>query len=395
MREYPADNGCDLFQTSDICGHKSRLDLSNTIEVEPPTMASQLSKPTADSTGAAPAGDPSGLRAAGTILVVDDIEANARLLERLLIAEGYRVVFAHDGQQALERVRNEHPDLVLLDVVMPGIDGFETCRLLKADPETRLVPVVLVTALQSRRDRVRGLEVGADDFLSRPVSTAELSARVRSLLRIKRFTDELDSAESVILSLAMTIEARDSSTEGHCKRLADYAVAVGRAMGLLDDDLSALWRGGFLHDIGKIGIPDAILLKAARLTPEEAAVMREHPVIGDRLCGELRSLRRVRPIVRHHHERLDGTGYPDGLRGADIPLLAQVMSVVDVFDALTTSRPYKAAFSVERAFEELGREVDRGWRNPDVVATLLSLSRDGKLPVDTEPGGLARLRPTR
>jgi putative two-component system response regulator len=357
-------------------------------------MAVQLSKQTHDST-AAPTGDRSGTRAAGTILVVDDIEANARLLERLLTADGYRVLFAHDGHQALERVREDHPDLVLLDVVMPGLDGFETCRMLKADPDTRLVPVVLVTALQSRRDRVRGLEVGADDFLSRPVNTSELSARVRSLLRIKRFTDELDSAESVILSLAMTIEARDSSTEGHCERLADYAVAVGRAMGLPDDDLSALWRGGFLHDIGKIGIPDAILLKAARLTPEEAAVMREHPVIGDRLCGELRSLRRVRPIVRHHHERLDGTGYPDGLRGADIPLLAQVMSVVDVFDALTTPRPYKAAFTVKRAFEELGREVDQGWRNPEIVATLLSLSRDGKLPVGAEPGGLARLRPTR
>jgi putative two-component system response regulator len=358
-------------------------------------MAVQLSKPTHDSTPGAPPGDPSGPRMVGTILVVDDIESNVRLLERLLSAEGHRVLFAHDGQQALERVRDEHPDLVLMDVLMPGLDGFETCRMLKANPETRLVPVVLVTALQSRRDRVRGLEVGADDFLSRPVNTAELSARVRSLLRIKRFTDELDTAESVILSLALTIEARDSSTEGHCERLADYAVAVGRAMGLPDDDLSALWRGGFLHDVGKIGIPDAILLKAAALTPSETAIMREHPLIGDRLCGELRSLRRVRPIVRHHHERLDGSGYPDRLHGADIPLLAQVMSVVDVFDALTTPRPYKAAFPVERAFEELGREVDRGWRNPEIVATLLSLSRDGKLPLDAGPGGLARLRLTR
>jgi putative two-component system response regulator len=334
----------------------------------------------------------SGAGGPAVILIVDDIEANARLLERLLAHEGHRVLFARDGQEALERVRAEHPDLVLMDVVMPELDGFETCRRLKADPATRLVPVVLITALQSRRDRVRGLEVGADDFLSRPVNTAELTARVRSLLRIKRFTDELDSAESVILSLALTIEARDHSTEGHCQRLAHYAVALGREMGLADEDLSALFKGGFLHDVGKVGIPDAILLKPEPLTPDEIAIMRQHPVIGDRLCGELRSLRRVRPIVRHHHERLDGSGYPDGLGGADIPLLAQIMSVVDVFDALTSPRPYKAAFSVEHALSELAAEADRGWRHPEIVAAFMSIGRSGRLPVATLPAGL-RLMP--
>jgi putative two-component system response regulator len=274
-----------------------------------------------------------------TVLVVDDIAANARLLQRLLMRDGHHVLFAEDGEEALERVRCDRPDLVLMDVVMPTLDGFETCRRLKSDPKTRLVPVVLITALQGTRERVRGLEVGADGFLSRPVSTAELTARVRSLLRIKRFTDELDSAESVILSLALTIEARDSKTDGHCQRLARYAVTVGRELGLNEDDLGALVKGGYLHDVGKVGIPDAILNKPARLTPDEWEVMRQHPVIGDRLCGELRSLRRVRSIVRHHHERLDGSGYPDGLRGQAIPLLAQVLSAVDVFDALTTARP--------------------------------------------------------
>jgi putative two-component system response regulator len=334
----------------------------------------------------------SGASGPAVILIVDDIEANARLLERLLAHEGHRVLFARDGQEALERVRTDHPDLVLMDVVMPALDGFETCRRLKADPATRLVPVVLITALQSRRDRVRGLEVGADDFLSRPVNTAELTARVRSLLRIKRFTDELDSAESVILSLALTIEARDHSTEGHCQRLAHYAVALGREIGLAEEDLSALFKGGFLHDVGKVGIPDAILLKPEPLTPDEVAIMRQHPIIGDRLCGELRSLRRVRPIVRHHHERLDGSGYPDGLKGADIPLLAQIMSVVDVFDALASPRPYKAAYSVEHAFAELAAEADRGWRNPEMVAAFMSIGRSGRLPVTALPAGL-RLMP--
>lgn len=314
-----------------------------------------------------------------TILVVDDIAANARLLQRLLMRDGHRVLFAQDGEEALARVRRDHPDLVLMDVIMPTLDGFETCRRLKSDPETRLVPVVLITALQGTRERVRGLEVGADDFLSRPVHTAELTARVRSLLRIKRFTDELDSAESVIMSLALTIEARDVTTDGHCQRLSRYSVTVGRELGLNGDDLGALAKGGYLHDVGKVGIPDSILLKPARLTPAEWQVMRQHPIIGDRLCGELRSLRRVRPIVRYHHERLDGSGYPEGLRGQAIPLLAQILSVVDVFDALTTARPYKPALSADRAYEQLSREAGRGWRNPEIVDVVLTLGRAGRL----------------
>jgi putative two-component system response regulator len=316
----------------------------------------------------------------GTILVVDDLDASARLLARLLSKDGHDVRFARDGHEALEAVALLHPDVILMDVVMPTLDGFETCRLLKRDPSTRLVPVVLVTALQDSRDRVRGLEVGADDFLSKPVNTAELSARVRSLLRIKRFTDELDSAESVLLSLAMTIEARDATTEGHCQRLASYAAALGTRIGLSSDDISALARGGFLHDIGKVGIPDAVLLKPTRLTVEEFAIMKGHTLIGDRLCGELRSLRRVRPIVRHHHERLDGTGYPDGLRGADVPLSAQIMGIVDVFDAMTTERPYKKAYSAEHAYEELTMEAQKGWRDLELVNTFIGLGVNGQLP---------------
>jgi putative two-component system response regulator len=320
-----------------------------------------------------------GPASGATVLVVDDIAPNARLLQRLLMRDGHRVIFARDGEEALERVRHDHPDLVLMDVIMPTLDGLETCRRLKSDPSTRLVPVVLITALQGPTERVHGLEAGADDFLSRPVNTAELTARVRSLLRIKRFTDELDSAESVILSLALTIEARDSKTDGHCQRLARYGVTVGRELGLSEDDLGALAKGGYLHDVGKVGIPDSILLKPSQLTRDEWAIMQQHPVIGDRLCGELRSLRRVRPIVRHHHERLDGSGYPDGLRGDAISLLAQILSVVDVFDALTTVRPYKQALSAAEAFQVLHDEASRGWRNRDIVAVLVSLGERGLL----------------
>jgi putative two-component system response regulator len=319
-----------------------------------------------------------------TILVVEDTPANAHLLERLLVADGHRVRFARDGQEALTSIDGDAPDLVLMDVLMPNLDGFDTCRHLKTNPNTRLIPVVLITALQDSRDRIRGLEVGADDFVSKPVNGAELTARVRSLLRIKRFTDELDSAESVILSLALTIEARDATTEGHCQRLARYAVMLGTELRLANHELAALGRGGFLHDIGKVGIPDAVLLKPGRLTADEFAIMQQHTLIGDRLCGELRSLRNVRPIVRHHHERLDGSGYPDGLRGSSIPLLAQIMSVVDVFDALTTPRPYKPALPAERAYAELAEEVHRGWRNPELVDVFVRLGRSENFPVSGE-----------
>jgi len=320
----------------------------------------------------------------GTILVVDDLESSARLLERLLTRDGHRVRVAHDGREALETVSREQPDLVLMDVMMPTLDGFETCRRLKSDPATCLVPVVLVTALSDPRDRVRGLEVGADDFLTKPVNEAELTARVRSLLRLKRYTDELDTAESVIVSLALTVEARDQTTDGHCQRLARYAVRLGLELGLPAEEISALERGGFLHDIGKVGIPDAILLKPSRLTDAEFAIMKQHTVIGDRLCGELKSLRRVRPIVRYHHERLDGSGYPDGLTGSSIPLLAQIIGIVDVFDALTTARPYKPALSPERAYQELMIEADRGWRDRSLVRALIVLGRDNRLMSDDQ-----------
>jgi len=263
----------------------------------------------------------------GRVLVVDDIEANRSLVTALLTRDGYRVDAVASGAAALERVRSDPPDLVLLDVMMPPPNGFEVCRALKADAGTRLIPVVLITALQQSEDRIQGFEAGADDFISKPFNAHELRARVRSLLRIKRYTDDLDSAESVILSLALTIEARDGYTEGHCERLARYATTLGRHIGLSDEDVRVLERGGYLHDIGKVGIPDAILLKPGRLTSAELAVMQQHAVIGDRLCGELRSLRQVRPIVRHHHERQDGTGYPDGLRGGAIPLFAQIIAI--------------------------------------------------------------------
>ena len=314
--------------------------------------------------------------AAARILVVDDLDANRTMIARLLASDGYLVSGAVDGAQALEMVAKQQPDLVLLDVMMPGADGFAVCRALKEDPATRLIPVVLITSLSESRSRIEGLEAGADEYVSKPVDAQELRARVRSLLRIKRYTDDLDSAESVIVSLALTIEARDACTDGHCQRLARYGVALGRAIGCQQEDLDALQRGGFLHDIGKVGIPDAVLLKGGRLTAHEYEIIKQHTVIGDRLCGGLRSLKPVRPIIRYHHERLDGTGYPDGLRGDEIPLLPQIIGIVDVFDALTTERPYKRALPLEDAARELAAEGARGWRNRALVDVFVGLMCD-------------------
>ena len=287
---------------------------------------------------------------------------------------GYEVLTATNGELALQSVARDRPDLVLLDVNMPGIDGFEVCRRLKSDSRTRLIPIVLITALHATEDRVRGIEAGADDFLTKPPVVAELEARVRSLTRLKRYTDELDSAESVILTLGLTIESRDPSMQGHCERLARYAAALGARLGLDDDQLVALHRGAFLHDVGKVGIPDVILLKPDRLTPSERAVMQQHAVIGHRLCGELRALEDVRPIVRHHHERPDGTGYPDRLEGDSIPLLARILNVVDGYDALTTERPYKAALSRAQAFRELRKEAAKGWKFPALVEEFVAIA---------------------
>jgi putative two-component system response regulator len=232
---------------------------------------------------------------------------------------------------------------------------------------------VLITGLHDLEDKIKGIDAGADDFLAKPFNFDELTARVRSLMRLKRFTDDLESAESVITSLALTIEARDRYTEGHCERLAKYSTALGAELGLPAEDLAALQWGGILHDVGKIGVSDTVLQKPASLTTTEYQAMKLHTIIGERLCGELHSLRRVRPIVRHHHEHLDGTGYPDGLHGDAIPILAQIMGIVDVYDALTTRRPYRLAMKPETAFELLLQEAARGWRRRDLVEAFISL----------------------
>ena len=303
----------------------------------------------------------------GRILVVDDLESNRQLLHTILTSYGYEVVVAGDGEEAMAIVHRDPPDLVLSDVRMPNCDGFDLCRAMNSEGSTRLIPIVLMTGAAEAADRLTAIEVGAHDFVAKPIDQPELKARMRSLMQLKRFTDDLDSAEAVLRSLALMIESRDAYTEGHCARLAGYATDLGSILGLSEDDLVTLGRGGYFHDIGKIALPDSVLLKPGPLVPEEFELVKQHPIVGDRLCGDLRSLHRVRMIVRHHHERLDGSGYPDGLRGDEIPLVAQIIGLVDVFDALTTTRPYRPALTSEAALAELDKEVARGWRRADLV----------------------------
>ncbi len=327
-----------------------------------------------------------------TILVVDDEALQRALLTDVLESEGYAVTAVESARAALEVLASTRPDLLLVDVMMPGMDGIELCRRLKGGEGTRLIPLVLVTALRASQDRVRGIEAGADDFLSKPVEVAELTARVRSLVRLKRYTDQLDHAEATLHTLARGVEAKDPALEGHCERLAHYAAALGEALGLDAEALEVLRRGALLHDIGKIGIPDALLFKPGPLTPEEWEVMREHPVIGERICQPLKSLRALLPIIRHHHERWDGSGYPDGLAGPAIPLTARVLQVADAFDALTTARPYRQSLAPAAALSVLREEASRGLWDANVVGQLLRLWETGALHADggRRPGGSMR-----
>jgi putative two-component system response regulator len=311
------------------------------------------------------------------ILVADDREEIRVLMTLLLEAQGFQVFTAEDGEKALAEFSKCQPDLVLLDAEMPRLDGFEVCRQLKSSAETRLTPVVLVTGLAGTEDRIRGIRAGADDFLSKPVDRNELLARVRSLLNLKAYTDELERAESVLFVLARSIEGKDPYTQNHCERLSNYSAALGERLGLPADQITALRRAGIVHDIGKVAVPDAILLKPAKLTTEEWAIMREHPVVGERICAPLKSFKLVLPIIRHHHERLDGSGYPDGLKGEQIPVTARVLQIVDVFDALNTERPYKRALSAAQALETMQEEVSKGWWDPYMLTEFRKLILEG------------------
>lgn len=309
------------------------------------------------------------------ILVVDDNPSSRITAVALLSVEGYEVLEAESGSEALNLVRELNPDLILLDVMMPEMNGFEVCQHLKENEHTRLIPVIFITALNDKRSRIMGIEVGGDDFLSKPFDRLELTARVKSLIRQKRLNEDLDHAEQVLFSIARAIESRDPVTGDHCERLVALGKAFGEYIQLSRVEIRDLVWGSYLHDIGKVGIPDAVLLKKGQLTPEEREIMNQHVTIGEKICKPLRTMQGVIPIIRHHHERWDGTGYPDGLVGDHIPYLAQVFQIIDIYDALTSERPYKRAFTTEEALAVISEETQKGWRNPELVQQFMEFIR--------------------
>jgi putative two-component system response regulator len=318
-------------------------------------------------------GDLLASRRKQSILVVDDNLGNAALLKEMLATRGYQAITVPSAAAAEAEIHREAPDLILLDVIMPGKTGYELCRELKENPQTRLIPIVMITGLSAHEDRVKGIEAGADDFLTKPISPEELFARVGSLLKLKEFTDELETVDSVLCTLGLSVEARDPYTEGHCERLARNATDLGRFLGMEEESVVALRRGGYLHDLGKIVVPDEILKKGSDLTPAEWAIMKQHPLTGETICRPLKSLRLVLPIIRHHHEHSDGSGYPDGLHAGEIPLLPRILQVVDIYDALRTERPYKPALGHEQAAVTMRDEAQSGLWDAELVSEFFGM----------------------
>jgi putative two-component system response regulator len=309
---------------------------------------------------------PSRPRPMPVVLVVDDAPANRELLKACLGDIDCDVRTAEDGETAIHMVREAAPDLVLLDVQMPGMNGYEVCERIRELDRGRLIPVVMVTALDRSADRVRALASGADDFLTKPVDRIELVARVRSALEKKSIHDRLEGAERVIFALAAAVEAKDPYTEAHTQRVAEWSRRIGIRLGLPEDELESLYRGGIIHDIGKIGVPDHILLKPGELDVEETTRMHLHPIIGENIVAPLQTSGDLLPMIRHHHEAFDGTGYPDRLAGEAIPLHARIVSVCDAFDALTSDRPYRRKQSREQAVAVLRRGAGHQW-DPRIV----------------------------
>jgi putative two-component system response regulator len=309
------------------------------------------------------------------ILLVDDNASHRKLEREILGSSKYLVSEAESGIHALDVLRKHSFDAVLLDKRMPGMDGDEVCRRIRGDLGLTMLPILMVTGDGDIDNLTMSLSAGASDFLRKPYDPTELLARVDAAVTHKRLTDQLDSAESMLFALARMVEAKDGNTGDHCSRLSHTGVVLGKELGLGADELLALRRGGVLHDIGKLGIPDSILLKNGQLTGDEWVIMRQHVDIGARLVGGLKSMQQTVPIILHHHERWDGSGYPHGLTGQEIPLVARVFQIVDIYDALAHTRPYKKAFERNQIIHIMEDEAAKGWRDPELTAIFLNILR--------------------
>jgi len=307
------------------------------------------------------------------ILIVDDAPENIVTLEHILEDLNYQIYTASNGNEALNQIEKVDPDLVLLDVVMPGKNGYEVAKIVKSNQKTRLIPIIMLTALEGKDERLKGYRTGVDDFISKPFNIFELRARVRNLLRLRAYINELEHAEQIIFSLARTVEAKDKYTEGHCERLSIMASRLGEKINLSEQDIVILRRGGILHDIGKIAIQDVILQKEGPLTHEEFEIIKTHPVEGERICAPLKSLKPILPTIMHHHEKYNGSGYPAGLKSSDIPIHARIIGIVDCFDAMTTTRSYRPAMTIDKAFGIMDDETRQGKWDPYLFQKFVEL----------------------
>jgi len=308
-----------------------------------------------------------------SVLVVDDVPFNLEVMEGLLYKEGYKVLTACGAYEALNILTDTPVDIAILDVMMPGMNGFDLCRKLKTDAGKKFFPVILVTGLSELEDKITGLEAGADDFLTKPFHTIELLTKIRSLLRLGKLQSELDHSEDIIMTLAIAIEAKDVYTKGHSERVGTLSMEFGSFIGLSDEDRHLLFKGGILHDIGKIGTDDYILHKAGHLSANELKLIQEHVIIGEHICMPLHSARKVLPVIRHHHERWDGTGFPDRLKGEDIPFFARITAITDSFDAMVSARPYRDPFSTGAAVEMMKNEKHFGQWDPDLLQKFIEM----------------------
>jgi putative two-component system response regulator len=299
------------------------------------------------------------------ILLVDVASSDRADWKLFLENQNYEVHIAGDRDTALRQCLLLQPDLVMLHDTLPEIDGFELCRRFKKSPFNELIPIILIRASSDPADISRGRQAGAAEVWGTCTSLEEGLSRVQLLLRLNSYIDE--QAKSVVLSLARSIEARDSLREGHSERIGDYAVWLGESIGLQEQELQQLRIACLLHDIGKVAVPDNTLLKPGPLNAEEMEIVRQHPVIGERICTPLKSLRGILAVIRHHHERMDGSGYPDGLRGEQIPVKARILQIADIYDALTTDRPYRIALSSQEALQILEHEGMQGWLDASLV----------------------------
>ncbi len=310
-----------------------------------------------------------------SVLIVDDILSNLELVEAVLTGEGYRVLKATNGRDAINIYEQEQPDIAVLDIMMPDIDGYQLCQILKDMAGKRYFPIVLLTALNDKESRIKGIECGADDFISKPFEPRAFLAKLKSLLRIKFLYDELDHSENIILTLAVALEARDPYTRGHSTRVGDLSRKFAEYIGLSSYDQDMIRKAGLLHDIGKIGLSESLLMKPARLTEEEHDVIKRHPIIGEEICRPLNSLQFILPAIRHHHERWDGKGFPDGLKGEEIPLYARILAIVDSFDAMLSERPYRKGLSFSEVLDIFVKERDYGQWDPVLVGNFIDMLR--------------------